>query len=48
MGGDVCLGGDDFDALLVEYILGMYNHIKLNTAQKNRLITEVRAAKKNF
>ncbi|XGA07910.1 MAG: Fe-S protein assembly chaperone HscA [Wolbachia endosymbiont of Xenopsylla cheopis] len=45
VGGDVCLGGDDFDALLVEYILGMYNHIKLNTAQKNRLITEVRAAK---
>ncbi|WP_339048515.1 Fe-S protein assembly chaperone HscA [Candidatus Mesenet endosymbiont of Phosphuga atrata] len=45
VGGDVCLGGDDFDALLVEYILGMYNHIKLNTAQKNRLITEARAAK---
>lgn len=48
VGGDVCLGGDDFDALLVEHVLGKYNHIdkvKLNTAQKNRLITEARAVK---
>lgn len=51
VGGDVCLGGDDFDALLAEHILNKYkeefniNIIELDIAQKRQLITQANATK---